>query len=79
MTRQRQGVELNEPPRREPGAAELRQHLINASNELYLHELECETYGRPVPPALRRAHASIKAELRRLEAELELESLPESQ
>lgn len=76
MAGPRQSVELNEPPRREPGGAELRQHLINASNELYLHELRCETYGRPVTPALRRAHASIKAELRRLDAELGLDAQP---
>jgi hypothetical protein len=66
---QRRPVELNEPsrPRAEPG--ELRQYLISASNELYLFELLARQHGRPVPEALRRAHASIRAELKRLEAE----------
>jgi hypothetical protein len=59
-------VELNEPsaPR---DLNTLRQHLINASNELYLHELRCVQIGRPVPEALKRAHASVRAELKRLE------------
>jgi hypothetical protein len=62
---QRRPVELNEPARE--SMTELRQHLVSASNELYLHELLSSRTGRPVPEALRRAHASIRAELRRLE------------
>lgn len=69
----RRGVELNEPSHPGPKAAELRQHLINASNELYLYTLKCEGQGGVVPPALKRAHTSIRAELRRLEAELGIE------
>lgn len=61
-------IELNEPARRSEQATEFKQHLINASNELYLHEMLCEAHGRPFPPALKRAHSSIRAELRRLEA-----------
>lgn len=62
-------VELNEPGARDLNT--LRQHLINASNELYLHELRCIQIGRPVPEALKRAHASVRAELKRLEEALE--------
>jgi hypothetical protein len=61
-------VELNEPGARED-LNTLRQHLINASNELYLHELRSTQAGRAVPDAIKRAHASVKAELRRLEEE----------
>lgn len=62
-------VELNEPSAPKD-LGTLRQHLINASNEVYLFELTCTQVGREVPEALRRAHASIRAELRRIEAEL---------
>jgi hypothetical protein len=60
-------VEINAARRRQE-AREFRQHLINASNELYLHEMLCMDHGRPFPPALKRAHASLRAELKRLEA-----------
>ena len=69
MKVQRRVLELNEPGRPPEAAHEIRQHLVNASNELYLHELSCIRRGRPIPEALRRARASIRAELRRLEAE----------
>jgi hypothetical protein len=62
-------VELNEPSAPRDLDA-LRQHLINASNELYLHELRSTQAGRAVPDSLKRAHASVKAELRRLEVEI---------
>jgi hypothetical protein len=62
-------VEINEPARRREGAREFRQHLVNASNELYLHELMCIQHGRELPPSLKRARASVRAELKRLEAE----------
>jgi hypothetical protein len=66
-------VELNEGSR--PGSArELRQHLLNASNELYLHEQRCLRSGRPLPEALRRAHAAVRAELRRIEREAEADA-----
>jgi hypothetical protein len=60
-------TELN-AARRRRRSIELRQHLINASNELYLHEMLCAEHQHPFPPALRRARSSIRAELRRLEA-----------
>jgi len=56
-------VELNEPSRPAPSAAV--QHLVNASNELFLYEQRCLREGRPVPEALRRAHRAVRAELRR--------------
>lgn len=62
-------VEINEPSAPKD-LGTLRQHLINASNEIYLFELESQRSGREVPDALRRAHTSIRAELRRIEAEL---------
>lgn len=62
-------MELNTPARRREQAREFRQHLMNASNELYLHDLKCREFGRPFPESLRRAHAAIRAELRRLERE----------
>src|SRR5687767_9051675 len=55
---QRRMVEVNEPARRRQEAREFRQHLINASNELYLHEMLCEQHDRPFPESLKRAHAS---------------------
>lgn len=61
-------IELNEPARRAERATEFKQHLINASNELYLHEMLCEAHSRPFPPALKRAHSSIRAELKRIES-----------
>jgi len=64
----RKTVELNEPSR-PPLPPELRQHLINASNELYLFEQRSAQARRAVSPALSRAHAAIRAELRRLERE----------
>lgn len=69
----RRGVELNEPSRRDRKTRELREHLINASNELYLFEMKCEGAGRPVPGVLKRAHVSLRAELRRMETELAIE------
>jgi hypothetical protein len=51
----------------------MRQHLLSASNELYLHELLCIRLGIDVAPALKRAHSSIRAEIKRLEARLEEE------
>lgn len=69
----RREVELNEPARADRKTSELRQHLLNASNELYLFEMKCEAAGRPVPPALKRAHNTVRAELRRIEAELGIE------
>ncbi len=60
-------LELNEQTRRRDQDREFREHLINASNELYLHEQLCLQYGRPCPEALTRAHAAIRAELARLE------------
>lgn len=65
----RKPVELNEPARRRGQAREFRQHLINAGNELYLHELLCEQSGRPVPESLKRARRAVRAELKRLEEE----------
>ena len=62
-------VELNEPARKRDEAREFRQHLLNASNELYLHEQLCLRHGRELPQALRRAHGAIRSELKRLEAE----------
>ena len=62
-------VELNEPARRRDEAREFRQHLVNASGELYLHEQLCLRHGRELPAALKRAHAAIRSELKRLEAE----------
>lgn len=61
-------VELNADRRRQE-AREFRQHLITASNELFLHARRCEEAGRPLPESLRRAHATVRAEIRRLEAE----------
>ena len=64
---QKTELELNARTRRKEAAREFRQHLINASNELYLQEQLCLTDGRPFPESLRQAHAAIRAELRRLE------------
>jgi hypothetical protein len=61
-------VELNVERRRQE-AREFRQHLITASNELFLHARRCVEAGRPLPESLRRAHATVRAEIRRLEAE----------
>jgi hypothetical protein len=63
-------VEINVAGRRRE-TQELRQYLVTASNELYLYEMECEGQGQPVPAPLKRAHAAIRAEVRRLEAEAE--------
>ena len=70
MSTHRTEVEINAARRRQK-ASEFRQHLVNASNELYLHEMLCAEHGRPVPPSLRRAHATIRAELKRLSADAE--------
>jgi hypothetical protein len=64
----RKPIELNEPAARRELPRELRQHLISASNQLYLHEQLCEQHGAEVPEALKRAHRAIKAELKRLES-----------
>lgn len=66
MSVQRREVEINAARRRQK-ALEFRQHLINASNELYLHEMQCLDEGREFPESLRRAHSAVRAELRRLE------------
>ena len=63
-------VELNEPSAPQC-LSTLRQHLINASNELYLYELQSTKNNRPIPEAVKRAHTAVKAELRRIESELE--------
>lgn len=60
-------LEINARTRRKEAAREFRQHLINASNELYLQEQLCLADGQPFPETLRQAHAAIRAELRRLE------------
>ena len=68
VSAQRREVELNTDRRRRE-AREFRQHLINASNELYLHALQCAEQGRPYPESLKRAHSAIRAELKRLDHE----------
>jgi hypothetical protein len=60
-------IEINSPGRAED-ETELREHLVSASNELYLVELLCAQRGREVPAGVRRAHAAVRAELKRLEA-----------
>lgn len=60
-------VELNTARPRESARTELREALISACESLYRVELLCEELGEPVPPSLRRAHAGVRAELRRLE------------
>lgn len=67
MANQQRELELNARTRRREAAREFRQHLINASNELYLQEQLCLADGQPFPAALRQAHTAIRAELRRLE------------
>lgn len=58
-------IELNEPSR--PEYTEQReQHLISASNELYLYELLSIQEGRAVPEAIKRAHSAVRAEIKRL-------------
>jgi hypothetical protein len=59
-------VELNEPSRTESRLTELREHLVSASNELYLFEKRSLECGRAVPPALRRAHTAIRTEMKRV-------------
>ena len=59
-------VELNEPSRPESQLTELREHLVSASNELYLFEKRSLQCGRAVPSALRRAHTAIRAEMKRV-------------
>jgi hypothetical protein len=59
-------IEINSPGRVED-ETELREHLVSASNELYLFELLCIRQGREVPAGVRRAHAAVRAELKRLE------------
>jgi len=61
-------VEINEPTRKS-GSHGLREYLISASNELFLFESACLRESRAVPAALTRAHAAIRAELKRLERE----------
>ncbi len=65
--RPRLTVELNEPSRRESRATELREHLVSASNELYLFEKRSLECGREVPASVRRAHTAIRAEMKRRE------------
>lgn len=69
MPEPRKTVELNEPTQPQKSPAEFAQHLISASNELYLFELKCIQNGRTVPETLKRAHAALRAELKRLAAE----------
>lgn len=58
-------VELN-AARQNPAVREALEHLVSASNELYLHEQRCLELGRAFPESLKRAHASIRAEIRRM-------------
>jgi len=58
-------IELNEPSRPERND-QREQHLISASNELYLYELLSIQDGRPVPEAIKRAHSAVRAEIKRL-------------
>jgi hypothetical protein len=60
-------VELNQPSRPESRLTELREHLVSASNELYLFEKRSLECGRSVPSALRRAHTAIRAEMKRVQ------------
>lgn len=65
MSDKPKSVELNEPSR--PERTEQReQHLLSASNELYLYELLSTQDGRPVPEAIKRAHSAVRAEIKRL-------------
>jgi hypothetical protein len=68
MPDSRKTVEINEPTRNS-GSRALREYLISASNELFLFENACLQEGRPVPTSLTRAHAAIRAELKRLSTE----------
>jgi hypothetical protein len=60
-------IELNEPSAAER-TEELEQHLISASNELYLYELLCLQNGRAVPEAIKRARSAVRAEIKRLQS-----------
>jgi hypothetical protein len=71
MTAKQRTVELNEPSAQKDRPAELRQHLLSASNQLYLYELLCIQLGQDPPTAIKRAHATVRAELKRLEARLQ--------
>lgn len=66
QNRQSLAVELNEPSRPGSQLTELREHLVSASNELYLFEKRSLECGRTVPAALRRAHTAIRAEMKRV-------------
>jgi len=70
VSAQRRMVELNTAQKGRE-TEELRQHLINASNDLYLYELLCQSAARPVSAALKRAHTTLRAELKRLETEID--------
>lgn len=78
MAATKRELELNAQARRREAAREFRQHLINASNELYLHEQLCLAQGRECSKALRRAHQTIRAELERLEEAAEEEEQREA-
>ena len=67
-TAQRREIEINAAAERREQALEFRQHLINASNELYLHQMLCEQHGHAFPASLKRAYRAVRAELKRLEA-----------
>jgi hypothetical protein len=64
----RREIEINAAAERREEALEFRQHLINASNELYLHQMLCAQHGHAFPASLKRAYSAVRAELKRLEA-----------
>ena len=68
MPDQPRTVELNEPSRR-AGEDNLREHLLSAANELYLFEQRSAQLHRSVPESLKRAHAAVRAEIKRLREE----------
>lgn len=69
-------IELNEPSRPER-TDQREQHLISASNELYLYELLSIQDGRPVPEAIKRAHSAVRAEIKRLHSANRVAARPE--
>lgn len=43
-----------------------KQHLVNVSNELFLHDQRCQEYNRPFPHSMSQAHALVRKELERI-------------
>ncbi len=76
MPARRHPAELNTDSPRGAGTQAMVEYLVTAANALFLYEQAVERARTTATPSLLRAHATIRAEIRRLRAAQSGDPLP---